>query len=170
MSELLKVGQIVNVQGILGEVRVYPLTDYKERFEELDWVYINENREEKMYIEKVRYKNNLVLLKLKGINDRNTAEEYRQKYLMIEKENKRELPEDTYLIVDLIGLRVYSTEEVFIGSIKNVIQNAGHDLYEIADPKNPKKSIFIPVVGEFIKEVSIEKGFVVVKLIEGLIE
>ena len=30
-----KVGQIVNTQGLKGEVRVYPLTDDIERFDEL---------------------------------------------------------------------------------------------------------------------------------------
>lgn len=170
MVDLLKVGQIVNVQGIHGELRVYPLTDYKERFEELEWVYMNQNKEEKFYIENVKYKNNLVLLKLKGINDRNKAESYREKYLTIDKENARELPEDTYFIVDLIGLKVYSTDDVFIGTIKDVIQSTGQDLYEIIDAKNSKKTILIPVVGDFIKEVSIEKGIVIVKLIEGLIE
>ncbi|MCT4606367.1 MAG: ribosome maturation factor RimM [Marinisporobacter sp.] len=170
MPTLLKVGQIVNVQGIRGEVRVYPLTDYKERFEELEWVYMDDNREEKIYIEKVRYKNNLVLLKLKGINDRNEAERLKNKYLTIDRENARVLPEDTYLIVDLIGLKVFTDEEKFIGTVKNVIQNTGQDLYEIEDAKNPKITILIPAVGAFIKEISIEKGQMIVTPIEGLIE
>ncbi|MCT4621420.1 MAG: ribosome maturation factor RimM [Marinisporobacter sp.] len=170
MPTLLKVGQIVNVQGIRGEVRVYPLTDYKERFEELEWVYMDHNREEKFYIEKVRYKNNLILLKLKGINGRNEAERLRNKYLTIDRENARTLPEDTYLIVDLIGLKVFTDEENFIGTVKNVIQNTGQDLYEIEDAKNPKKTVLIPAVGAFIKEVNIEKGQIIVTPIEGLIE
>ncbi|QXM05899.1 ribosome maturation factor RimM [Crassaminicella indica] len=170
MPTLLKVGQIVNVQGIRGELRVYPLTDYKERFEELEWVYMENNREDKFYIEKVRYKNNLVILKLKGIDDRNEAERLKNKFLTIDRENARVLPEDTYYIVDLIGLKVFTDKEKFIGNVKNVIQNAGQDLYEIADAENPKKTILIPAVGAFIKEVSIEKGHIIVTPIEGLIE
>ncbi|MBF8982165.1 16S rRNA processing protein RimM [Lutibacter sp. B2] len=170
MKDLLKVGQIVNTQGIRGEVRVYLLSDYKERFEELEWVYMDGNIEEKFYIEKVRYKNNLVILKIKGIDDCNTAELYRNKYLTIDRADARILPEDTYLIVDLIGLDVYSVEGELIGKLKNVIQGTANDLYEITSEKNPTKTILIPVVEEFIKKVDIEEGKIIVKLIEGLIE
>ncbi|WZL74820.1 ribosome maturation factor RimM [Clostridiaceae bacterium 35-E11] len=170
MTKRLKVGQIVNVQGIRGELRVYPLTDYKERFEELEWVYVENCGEEKFYIEQVRYKNELIMLKLKGINDRNTAEKYKTRYLTIDRDDARLLPEDTYFIVDLIGLKVYSDENQLLGTIKDVIQSTGQDLYEVIDVRNPQKSILIPAVDAFIKEVNIERGFIIVKLIEGLIE
>lgn len=170
VTKRLKVGQIVNVQGLKGELRVYPLTDYKERFEELEWVYVENCGEEKFYIEKVKYKNQLVILKLKGIDDRNTAEKYKERYLVIDREHTRPLPEDTYLIADLIGLKVYSDEGQFVGTIKDVIQSTGQDLYEVIDAQNPQKGILIPAVDAFIQEVNIDKGFVQVKLIEGLIE
>ncbi|KXG79012.1 ribosome maturation factor RimM [Thermotalea metallivorans] len=170
MEKLLKVGQIVNTQGIRGEVRVYPLTDYKERFEELEWVYMDANTKEKFFIERVRYKNNLVILKLKGIDDINVAEKYKNKYITISRENARKLPEDTYFITDLVGLKVYSEENELIGIMKNVIQSAGNDIYEVVSDKDPKKTILIPAVGEFIKEVNLDKGMIIVKIIEGLIE
>ena len=48
----IKVGKIVSAVGIKGEVKVYPYTDYPQRFEELDCVYAGD---EKLQIEKVRY-------------------------------------------------------------------------------------------------------------------
>ncbi|WP_053957742.1 ribosome maturation factor RimM [Inediibacterium massiliense] len=169
MVKLFKVGQIVNVQGIRGEIRVYPLTDYKERFEELEFVYI-EDSDKKFYIDHVKYKNNLVLLKFKGIDDRNEAEKLKTKYLMIDEEDRRELPEDTYYISDLIGIKVYTEDKVLVGEVKNIIQNTAQDLYEIVDAKNPKKTILIPAVGEFIKEVDIQNKTMTIATIEGLIE
>ncbi|WP_129597309.1 ribosome maturation factor RimM [Anaerophilus nitritogenes] len=169
MVKLFKVGQIVNVQGIRGEIRVYPLTDYKERFEELEFVYIDDS-DKKFYIDHVKYKNNLVILKLRGIDDRNEAQKYKTRYLMIDEEDRRDLPEDTYYISDLIGIKVYTQDEVFIGNIKNIIQNTAQDVYEIEDVKNPKKTILIPAVGEFVKEVDIEKRIMTIATIEGLIE
>ncbi len=170
MNKLLKIGQIVNTQGIRGELRIYPLTDYKERFEEIDWVYMGENENAKYTIEKVRYKNELVILKLKGIDDINEAEKYKTKYLTIPKASSRSLPEDTYYIVDLIGLQVYTQENEYLGIIKDVIQSAGNDIYEITSDKNPQKSILIPAVGEFIKDVNIKEQKIIVQLIEGLLE
>ena len=36
IMEKIKLGKIVSVVGLKGELKVYPLCDYKERFEELD--------------------------------------------------------------------------------------------------------------------------------------
>ena len=170
-KDYLRVGQIVNTHGIRGELRVYPLTDYKERFEELDYVFVEEQAEDKkMSIDQVKYKNNLVLLKLKGIETLNDAENYKGKYLLIERSSSRELPEDTYLIADLIGMEVLSEQDEFIGTLKDVIQSAGTDIYEINSAINPGKTILIPAVSEFIKEVCMDKRIIIIKLIEGLVE
>ena len=40
--EWIQIGKIINTHGIKGEVRVYPLTDYVERFEELKEIYVGE--------------------------------------------------------------------------------------------------------------------------------
>lgn len=168
-KKYLKVGQIVNTQGIRGDLRVYPLTDYKERFEELDGLYLEDHLEEKMYIDKVKYKNNLVVLKLKGIDSMDDAEKLKTKYLLIEKVEARKLPEDTYLVADLIGLKVYSENNEIIGTLKDVILANGNDIYEIKSHDHPEKTILIPAVGEFIKEVDLEKG-IIVNVIEGLLE
>lgn len=165
MSKQFNVGQIVNVVGIKGELKVYPLTDYKERFEELEWVYLDN---EKIEIEKVRYNKGLVILKLKGINDRTTAEKYKTKYLKIDRINARQLDEDTYYIVDIIGCKVYDMEDTYIGIVKEVIQNTSQDLYEVE--KEDGKCMLIPVVKEFIKNIDIENKVIKVQLIEGLMD
>ncbi|HHY90890.1 MAG TPA: 16S rRNA processing protein RimM [Clostridiales bacterium] len=167
---LLRVGQIINAHGIRGELRVYPLTDYKERFEELEYVYIEGVPSLKYDIQKVRYKNELVVLKLKGIEDRNAAEALKEKYLIIDETQMRELPEDTYFIADLIGMEVYSETNERIGTLINVIQSTGQDLYEILVQENPSKTALIPAVKEFIVDVDVDQKRMTIKLIEGLIE
>ena len=169
-KKMLKVGQIVNTQGIKGELRVYPLTDYKERFEELEWVYIDKYADKRFYIEKVKYKNDLVILKMKEIEDINEAEKYKNCYLLIDKLNTRKLPENTYLIADLIDMKVYSEENKFLGILKDVLQAGGNDVYEISSPDRPGKNILIPAVGEFIKKVDFNNNTIVVKLIEGMLD
>ncbi len=165
MSNQFNVGQIVNVVGIKGELKVYPLTDYKERFEELKWVYINHDRFD---IERVKYGKGLVILKLKGIDDRTTAQKYKTQYLKIDRENARKLPEDTYYIVDIIGCKVYDVNDIYIGMVKDVIQNTSQDLYEVE--KENGQRILIPVVEAFIKQVDINNKTIKVQLIEGLMD
>ena len=169
MKDKVRVGQIVNTQGLRGEVRIYPLTDNKERFEELEYVYLEDMTNLRLEIEKVRYKNQLVILKFKGLDSINDVEKFKNKYILIDKEDIKELPEDTYYIFDLVGLDAYEEDNTYIGKLVDVIQNSAQDLY-VVEHKDNKKKILIPAVKEFIKQIDIEKNIIKVKFIEGMIE
>lgn len=161
----IKIGQIVNVVALKGEVKVYNYSDYKERFEELDYIYVED---EKTNIEKVRYLKEMVILKLEGINDRNSAEALKGKSIYIGENQLRELPEDTFYIKDLIGLEIKDENDEKIGKLKDVIQNSAQDLYEI-ELEN-KNITLLPAVEEFILDINLEEKFIKVKLIEGILD
>ena len=165
MLNRFKLGQIVNAVGLKGENRVYPYTDYKERFEELKQLYI----EDEIYeIEKVRYMGQMVIIKFVGISDRNAAEALKGKYLYIDRENARKLDEDEYFVADLIGMKVQDEAGNPVGTLSDVIQNTAQDVYEIELPDG--KKFMIPAVGEFILNVDMDSRIMVVKLIEGMID
>jgi len=165
MLNRFKLGQIVNAVGLKGENRVYPYTDYKERFEELKQLYI----EDEIYeIEKVRYMGQMVIIKFVGISDRNAAEALKGKYLYIDRENARKLDEDEYFVADLIGMKVQDGAGNPVGTLSDVIQNSAQDVYEIELPDG--KKFMIPAVGEFILDVDMDSRIMVVKLIEGMID
>ncbi|MEI8215700.1 MAG: ribosome maturation factor RimM [Eubacteriales bacterium] len=163
--EYLKLGQIVSVVGIKGELKVYPYTDNANRYDELKEIIIDDN----IYkIEKVRYKNdNIVVLKLEGINDRNTSETFRGKYIFIDKKEAKTLSEGTYYIFDLIGIDVFDEDDKNLGKVLNVIQNKSQDLYEIQ--KADGNTFLLPAVEEFIINVDVKNRKMIVRLIEGLI-
>jgi len=163
--EKIKVGQVVNVVGLKGELKVYHYSDYKERFEELSVIYL----EDKVYeIKSVRYMKDMAILKLKGIDDRTEAEKHKGQDIYFNKEDSRILPEGTYYIYDLIGLKVIDENDTVIGIITDVIQNRAQDLYEIEREDNSK--FLIPAVEEFILNINIKEKYMKVKLIEGLME
>lgn len=162
--EKILMGKVVNVVGLKGELKIYSYTDRNERFEELDQIWLDN----KAYaIENVRYQNKVVILKLAGINDRNKAEEQRNKKVYIEEADLAELPEDTYYVRDLIGISVV-TEDGELGKISDVIQNSAQDLYEVKTAEG--KKVYIPVVKEFVNEVDMENKVVKVTLPEGLLD
>lgn len=167
IADYLKIGQIVNTQGLKGEMRVYPLTDYKERFEEIDSLFVGEDFSKKTAIEKVRYKKNMVILKLKGIDHINDVEKLRDKYLYVDKSD-RELDDDTYYVQDIVGSKVYTVDGEYVGVMDDVIQTGGsNEVYSIITEE--EKQVMIPAVGEFIKEIDIEKGIIIIDPIEGMI-
>lgn len=133
MQERLKIGQIVNTVGLKGFVRVVPYTDDNKRFELLKSVYLVDKKHYKKYdIEEVKYQKNLVLLKFKNINTIEQAEELINLYIEIDRKDAVELPENSYFIVDLIGLEVYNIEtKELLGKIEDVFSTKSNDVYVI---------------------------------------
>ena len=82
MLEYITIGQIVNTHGIKGEVKVYPLTDNIKRFDLVKQVYIDEDNELiTLDVINVKYLKNMVIIRFKGINDVDSAETLRNKYI-----------------------------------------------------------------------------------------
>lgn len=168
MQDLLEIGQIVNSYGIKGFLKVVPFTDDNKRFEDLEFVYIERNNIlEKKTIEEVKYSKDLVLLKLKEIEDMNQALVYKNCYIKIERKDAVKLPEDSYFIVDLIGLEVYTVDGVLLGTLIDVFPTGSNDVYVVKDDLG--KQILLPAIGEVIQQVDIPNKKMIVKLIEGLI-
>jgi len=163
--EKYKIGRIVNAVGLKGEVKVYNYSDYKERFEEIDTVFVEE---EKYAILNTRYMKDVAILKLAGVEDRNGAEALKEKDLYITEEMLRVLPEDTYYVKDLIGLQVTDEKGEILGVVTDVFKNTAQDLYEI-ELEN-KKKILLPAVEEFVLDINMEHKRMTVRLIEGLLD
>lgn len=122
---------------------------------------------EEVEIEEVKYHKNMVLLKIKGINDMNQAEKCKGLYLKIHRKDAIKLPKDTYFIADLLGLEVYTDEGVLLGKVDDIYNTGSNDIYVVKDDLG--KQILLPGTKEVLKEISLEKEKIVVHLIKGLI-
>ncbi len=168
MQEYLEIGQIVNTFGVKGMVKVNPFTDDITRFDKLKKVYICKKASmEEVEIEEVKYHKNMVLLKIKGINDMNQAEKCKGLYLKIHRKDAIKLPKDTYFIADLLGLEVYTDEGVLLGKVDDIYNTGSNDIYVVKDDLG--KQILLPGTKEVLKEISLEKEKIVVHLIKSLI-
>lgn len=168
MNDFLEIGQIVNSYGIKGFFKVVPFTDDITRFDDLKSIYIEKSKNlEKKEIEEVKYHKNLVLLKIKGIDDINDTEQYKNCYLKIDRKDAVELPEDTYFITDLIGIEVYTEEGELLGNIADIFPTGSNDVYVVKDKLG--KQILLPAIGKVIKNVDVEAKRMIVELIPGLI-
>lgn len=168
MQEFLEIGQIVNVFGIKGMVKIKPFTDDLTRFDDLKKVYIeNHNNKKIYYIEEVKYHKDMVLIKFKGIDKVEDAETLRNAYLKVNRNDEPELQEGTYYIVDLLGLEVYSDKGDLLGKIDDIFNNGSTDIYVVKDELG--KQILLPAISDVIKEINIEERKIVVHIIKGLI-
>lgn len=168
MQEYFEIGQIVNTFGLKGVVKANLFTDDIRKIEDFNKVLIEKNKKLEEYeIEEVKYNKNQVLIKFKGIDDIDKAEQLRNCWIKIHRDNEKELPDDTYYIVDLIGLEVISDKGEKLGTLKEVfpIPSGNHDVYVV---ETGEKDLLLPAIGEIIKQVDISNNRIIVHLIEGL--
>ncbi len=164
--DILEVGKIVNTHGLKGEVKVVPWTDYPEVFEEIENVSLKNGQS--FEIKGVKYQKNNIILKLSGVDKIEDAEKLKNSILFAEKTELGELPEGVYYVADLIGLMVKTDEGEILGTISDVINTGANDIYEVK--REDKKPLLIPVIDDVVLNVSIDKGEILVHLMEGLLD
>ncbi len=166
--EYLEIGQIVNTQGLKGEVKINPFTDNVKRFDKLKKIYVEKNNsKQKLEIEKIRYVKNIVIAKFKGLNIIEDVQDLKGKYIFIDEEDKLDLPQDTYYITDLIGAKVLdNSTNKEIGTITDVFSTGSNDVYVV---KSLDKEILIPAIKQVVLNVDIESKIITINLIEGLL-
>lgn len=181
--EKIKIGKIVNAVALRGEVKVYSYAGEIDRFEKLDRIIAGSSQsggakraackkpqsDMEFEIEKVRYQKNMVILKLRGVDDRNQAEALKDMDVFITEDDLEELPDDTFYVRDLIGCQVVDINDgKKLGVVSDLIQNSAQDIYQI-DLAECGQAL-IPAVEQFIKNVDIENKTITVSLIPGLID
>jgi len=167
MEKYFEIGQIVNTSGLKGVIKVKPFTDDIKKFQKLKTIYIDLKKELKSFeIEKVYFNKNMVFLKLKGIDTVEQAENYRNYYIKIERKNEK-LEKDSYYIVDLEGCKVFTEEQILLGTLVEVFSTGSNDVYVVKCEDG--KQILLPAIKDVIKQVDIENKKIIVHLLEGLI-
>ena len=165
MNKYLELGQIVNVKGLKGEVKVNSFTDDNTKFERIPKVFLKRKESLKEYeIENVGYSKNQVIIKFKNVNTVEEAETLRNSYIVVDREIFGELPEGVYYIADLIGLDVYTESNEYLGKVDDIFSTGSNDVYVVKDELGKQK--LLPGIDEVIKQIDLESGKKIVNLIE----
>lgn len=174
----LEIGKIVSVQGLKGEVRVYPDSDFPERFEQpgTRWLLpLGATEPQAIELVKGRYLHGkgLYVVQLAGISDRDQAEALKGCKLLVPESDRPQLEEGEFHVIDLIGLEVFDqATQTLLGTVTDVL-SAGNDLLEVklSEPKNPKQpTVLVPFVNEIVPVVDLVARKVEITPPPGLIE
>lgn len=167
-DEFIMVGKVVSTQGNKGEIKVLPLTDSTDRFKKLTSIFIRNNIDRKtLKIEKIRIKENMVILKIENIENIKEAKMIVGSYLEVKRENAVKLPKGTYFVFEIIGLEVYNKNNIFLGKVDNVISTGSNDVYVVKS--KDKEELFIPAIREVVKNIDLEKKRITINMVDGLI-
>lgn len=164
----IAIGRIVRAHGIRGELSVAVLTDFPERFEITEWVYLGDEFEAEPYkIKKHRWHKQNILLTLDGVTDRTEAEQLKGLLVQVPIEETMPLTDGDYYLYQIIDLPVVTTQGDTLGIISNVLETKANDVYVVSS--EGQKEILLPAIPDVIKEVDLKAGKVVVELLDGLI-
>ena len=156
------IGKLGAPHGIRGELRVIPLTDFPERFENLKQVYVEDAL---LDIESVKYHKQFVIIKFKQCPVREEAASLTGRLIYIDKKDAVPLEEGEYYTFDIIGLEVFDVDGNTLGNVTEVLKTGSNDVYVVSQ-KGQAKQLLVPALKAVVKEIDIEKGRMVVDMPE----
>ena len=174
MRKHFRIGKIISLHGIKGEVKIFPTTDDIRRFDKLSKFYIvssedaNDNDFKDLdFYEKegVKYLKNVVALKIKNIDSIDDAKEYIGKNLYVNRDDAVDLSLNEYYVMDLIGMKAYY-EDREVGKVVDIMKTKANDIVVIT---YNDKEVLVPMVNEYIEMVDLENALIKFKRLEGLI-
>jgi 16S rRNA processing protein RimM len=167
----MEIGTIVSPQGLKGELRVYPNSDFPERFEVPGerWIYGPELAEpQSVKLERGNFLpgKGLYVVKLAGVLDRDGAEALRDKMLVVPSTDIPKLPPGEYHVSELIGLQVIlQADRSVVGEIVDLM-SAGNTILVV---RGPDGEHMIPFVQAIVPIVDLATGLVEITPPEGLL-
>lgn len=171
----LAVGHLSKPHGIDGEFVVSPLTDHPEgtfapgvvlRLADPSGMRPDPDLPPLRVVASRPFKEGF-LVTFGGVETRSEAEALRGRYLLREASDVEPLGEDEYFYHDLLGLQVYTRDGTLLGRVREVYELTSADLLEV---RGEAREYMIPFRKEFLVEVDLAGGRVVVDPPEGLLD
>lgn len=169
-DKMYDVGKIVNTHGVRGEVRVIRITDFDDRFQVGNTLYLIKDNEQPRHliIAGHRTHKQFDLLHFEGLDNINDVEHFKGAHLKIKEEQLTKLNEGEYYHHEIIGCDVHTISGEMIGVIKDVLSPGANDVWVIKPAKG--KDILIPYIKSVVKVVDVTEKKVTIDPMEGLLD
>ena len=153
------VGKLGSTYGIRGWLRVYSSTEEAESiFDYQPWFLKIKNQWQPTEIESWKHHNNDLIIKLKGVDDRETAQTLANIEIGVDLNQLPELEEGDYYWHDLIGCQVINLAGYDMGTVAEIMETGSNDVLVIrANLKDAfgKQERLIPYIDTVVKRVDL---------------
>ncbi len=171
LSKYLECGCVASTHGVRGNVRLENRCDSPEVLASLKRVFVKKGGEYKeIKVLHASVQKNMVLAKLEGVETVESASAMKGCVLYAAREDFR-LEKGTHFVVDLLGLPVIDNKSgEILGELSDILRPGAQQVYVV---KTETSSFMIPVVEEFVREISLgeeKPEGIYVELIEGMME
>jgi 16S rRNA processing protein RimM len=189
----IEIGTITGPHGVHGWTKVQGCTDFPERLTKpgmlLHMKPFRKRAPRKVTLAAGKMIGvDAFLIQLQGIYNRTEAQKLKGATLYYATQQDTVVQEDDLLISDLVGLEVYSIDDVLVGTVAGIvlaeemcaIPGLGQDMLEVSIPK-PKSSkttgrpvpndlVLIPLVPEIVTKIDLHEKKVIIDPPKGLLD
>lgn len=163
VEEKICLGAVVGVHGIRGELKVKAFTEDERNLTKYGAVR-NETGDREFELKIVGRSKELLRVKVKGVEDRNTAETLIGTGFYIERSRLPEPEEEEFYHADLIGLEARNADGEKIGVVNALYNFGAGDLIELKTSGGSLE--MLPFTKQYVPIVDIKNGFIIVEMMQ----
>ena len=171
-NKYLTLGYITSTRGLKGVLRVKSTTYFaKERYKKGNVLYLHNEKENiriKVIADTYTTDNKFDYVSFKDLNDINLVEKYIGYSIEVNRDEIPPLKKGNYYHSDLIGLNCIDEEGNMIGEIIKIEDFTAQTTFRIK-LVNKDKTILVPFVSFYVKNIDLENKTVTIHVIPGLI-
>lgn len=166
--ELVKLGEIVNVRGLKGEVKIYSCSSFStQRYQKDSKIILKkDNITKELTVLKHSFVNPFDYVIFNEISNVDEANLLRGYEVLMSVNDLPKLSDGSYYYYELKDIDVYDSNNNYIGKVINVENNNASDLLRI---KTNNNEVLVPFVKAFINKVDLDDKKIIINIIEGLI-
>lgn len=136
-SQETVIGRITSVFGVKGWLKVFSYTDPKEGILNYpDWTLVLDGKRIPARLEEGRRQGQAIVIRLKGIDDRDLARTYCGAEVTVSRAELPELPEGEFYWFQLEGLEVFTVDDECLGKVHHLIETGANDVLVVQATAN----------------------------------
>lgn len=140
------IGKVGAARGLDGTLRIIPLTDFAERFDNLEKITVGGQI---LGIEEVKHISGQLFMKFKGIDSRESARSLTNKFLTVAREDAAPLNDGEFYTFDIIGCEVFDGDKK-LGTVTDVLKTGSNDVFEVDG------NLLIPALKSVVRAIDID--------------
>ncbi|MFN4190605.1 MAG: ribosome maturation factor RimM [Pseudothermotoga sp.] len=154
MKEYVVIGKIVRTHGLMGNVRVQPLTNVLEVFDKSKQFFIMDESRDEIYtvqVEDIKRSGKTFLIKFYGVNNEETAKKIVGLEIVMKAEDLPKLSSpDEFYYYEVLNIDVFDQTGNFIGKICDIISTGSNEVLVV---RGNDEEILLPMIRDYVVEL-----------------
>jgi 16S rRNA processing protein RimM len=166
-TQFFEIGKIVKSCGLRGRMKAVSYLESNDKLQDLNELYISYGNDTKgpFRLKGIRSRGKSFFLEIEGVESFQSAKALIGCQVLIPADKLEKLPEGEYYWRDMIGLKVVTEGGRILGVIDSIFPTGSNDVYVCS---GGEREILLPGTADVIRKIDIDRGMMVVRLLEGL--